>query len=157
MPSSPTRSGDLLTDRELAAWRGMLRTHRDIVARLDAELERDHGLPLSSYEVLMYLNDAGGRLRMGDLAGKLLLSRSGLTRLVDRLVKQGFVLRERSEDDARGYFAVLTDAGGRKLSAARPDHLAGVREHFLEHLDEADRAALARAWKKVGSSEADNP
>ena len=152
MPSSPTRSGELLTEPELAAWRGMLRTHRDIVARLDAELERDHGLPLSSYEVLMYLNDAGGRLRMGELAGKLLLSRSGLTRLVDRLVKQGYVLRERCEDDARGYFAVLTDAGRRKLSEARPDHLAGVREHFLEHLDETDRAALARAWEKVASA-----
>jgi DNA-binding MarR family transcriptional regulator len=130
----------------------MLRTHRDVVARLDAELERDFGLPLSSYEVLMYLSDAGGRLRMGELAGKLLLSRSGLTRLVDRLVKQGFVLRERCEDDARGYFAVLTDAGRRKLSEARPGHLTGVREHFLKHLDGTDLAALAQAWKKVGSA-----
>ena len=110
--ASPTRSGAPLTDRELAAWRGMLRTHRDVVARLDAELEREHGLPLTSYEVLISLADApDGRLRMGELAGALLLSRSGLTRLVDRLERQGMVERERCEDDARGYFAVITAAG----------------------------------------------
>ena len=149
MPNTRTRSGELLTERELAAWQGMLRTHRDLVARLDAELEREHGLPLSSYEVLMYLADAGGRLRMGELADQLLLSRSGLTRLVDRLVKQGFVLRERCADDARGFFAVLTDAGRRKLATARPAHLAGVREHFLEKLGGDDLDALARAWGKV--------
>jgi DNA-binding MarR family transcriptional regulator len=147
--SSTTRAGDALTPRELAAWRGMLRTHRDVVSRLDAELESAHGLPLSSYEVLMYLADAGGRLRLGDLADRLLLSRSGLTRLIDRLVKQGLVERERCADDARGYFAVLTSAGRRKLAKARPHHLAGVREHFLTHLDAEDMDALARAWERV--------
>jgi DNA-binding MarR family transcriptional regulator len=102
----------------------------------------------------MYLADAGGRLRMGELAERLLLSRSGLTRLVDRLVKQGFVLRERCADDARGFFAVLTEAGRDKLAGARPAHLAGVREHFLEHLDDTDLAALARAWERVRSGQA---
>jgi DNA-binding MarR family transcriptional regulator len=128
----------------------MLRTHRDLVARLDAELEREHGLPLSSYEVLISLADApDGRLRMGELAGALLLSRSGLTRLVDRLGSQGMVERERCEDDARGYFAVISEAGRRKLAEARPAHLAGVREHFLERLSERDLDALARAWRRV--------
>ncbi len=151
MPS-PTRSGASLTERELAAWRGMLRTHRDVVARLDAELERSHGLPLSSYEVLISLADASdGRLRMGELAGALLLSRSGLTRLVDRLARQGLVERKRCEDDARGFFAVITDAGRGKLKSARPAHLAGVREHFLERLADRDLDALARAWQLVGS------
>src|SRR5436190_12035854 len=75
----------MLTERELGAWRGLLETHSRIVARLDSELEREHGLSLSSYEVLMYLADAdGARLRMGELADRLLLSRSGITRLVDR-------------------------------------------------------------------------
>jgi DNA-binding MarR family transcriptional regulator len=148
-----TRSGEPLTERELAAWRGMLRTHRDVVARLDAELERDHGLPLSSYEVLISLADADdGRLRMGELADALLLSRSGLTRLVDRLERQGMVGRERCEDDARGYFAVITDAGRVKLREARPAHLAGVREHFLERLSARDQDALTRAWEKVASA-----
>ena len=151
--ASPTRSGEPLTDRELAAWRGMLRTHSDVVARLDAELERDHGLPLSSYEVLISLADAPvGRLRMGELAEALLLSRSGLTRLVDRLERQGMVSRERCEDDARGYFAVITAGGRRKLRDARPAHLAGVREHFLERLNSRDLDALAAAWEKVASA-----
>ena len=81
--------GPLTVARELAAWRGMLDTHSRLIARLDAELERDHGLPLSSYEVLMYLADAEGELRMGELAERLLLSRSGITRLVDRLDARG--------------------------------------------------------------------
>lgn len=145
-----TQSGAPLTERELAAWRGMLRTHSNLVARLDEELEREHGLPLSSYEVLISLADApDGRLRMGELADALLLSRSGLTRLVDRLERQGMVSRERCEDDARGYFAVITDAGRRKLRDARPAHRAGVREHFLDRLSGRDQDALARAWAKL--------
>jgi DNA-binding MarR family transcriptional regulator len=148
-----TRSDAPLTERELAAWRGMLRVYRDVVARLDAELEREQGLPLSSYEVLISLADApGGRLRMGELAGALLLSRSGLTRLVDRLEGQGMVARERCEDDARGFFAVITDAGRRKLKTARPAHWAGVREHFLDRLSQDDFEALAAAWARVQST-----
>jgi DNA-binding MarR family transcriptional regulator len=128
----------------------MLRTHRDVVARLDAELERDHGLPLTSYEVLIYLAGAPeGRLRMGELAKVLLLSRSGLTRLIDRLEREGMVVRERSEDDARGFFAVITDRGRRKLKAARPAHLDGVRRHFLDRLTAGDLDALAHAWERV--------
>ena len=148
--ATSTPSGAPLTERELAAWRGMLRTHRDVVARLDAELERQHGLPLTSYEVLMILADAPDRrLRMGELADALLLSRSGLTRLVDRLERQDMVKRERCEDDARGYFAVITDAGLERLKTTRPAHLAGVRRHFLERLTERDLDALARAWQRV--------
>jgi len=144
--------GKELAPQELNAWRGLLRVHRDLVGRLDAELEREHGLPLSSYEVLMYLAAAsGGRLRMGELADALLLSRSGLTRLVDRLQRQGLVGRERCGDDARGYFATITPAGRRLLTKARPTHLAGVREHFLRHLSTDDLEALALAWKRLGS------
>src|SRR3954454_18036455 len=125
-----------LSDLELAAWRGMLEAHKDLVARLDAELERDHGLPLTSYEVLMYLADSGkGKLRMGELADRLLLSRSGITRLVDRLERQGLVERQPCEDDGRGYYAVLTERGRDTLRVARPDHLSGVRRHFLDPLD----------------------
>ena len=142
--------GRQLDPLELDAWRGLLRIHRDVVGRLDTELDRDHGLPLSAYEVLMYLTDADdGRLRMGELAHALLLSRSGLTRLVDRLERQGLVNRERCDDDARGYFAQLTPAGQRLLAKARPAHLAGVREHFLSRLSEGDLRALAQAWSRV--------
>jgi DNA-binding MarR family transcriptional regulator len=142
-----------LTREELASWKGMLRTHRDLVARLDSELEREHGLPLSSYEVLMILGDSDdGRARMGEIADELLLSRSGLTRLVDRLERQGLVRRERCEDDARGFFATITPAGRKKLEVARPAHLDGVRDHFFSALTDRDLAALARTWKRLESA-----
>jgi DNA-binding MarR family transcriptional regulator len=140
----------LLSERELAAWKGMLETHKELVGRLDAELERDHGLPLTSYEVLMYLADSpAGKLRMGELAKHLLLSRSGITRLVDRLERQALVERQPCEDDGRGFYAVLTEKGREKLHAARPYHLAGVRRHFLEVLDPSELDALARIWERL--------
>ena len=137
----------LLSDRELAAWRGLLEAHSTLVAELDAELERAHGLPLTSYEVLMYLGDApGGKLRMGELADRLPLSRSGITRLVDRLARQGLIERERCKDDGRGYYALLTDAGSAGCSRARgPTTSTGVRRHFIERLEpEADRRSGGR-------------
>jgi DNA-binding MarR family transcriptional regulator len=146
-----TRRGDeRLSADELAAWKGLLRAHRDLVTNLDSRLEREHALPLSSYEVLMVLADSeGGRARMGELASELLLSRSGLTRLVDRLVRQGWVERTRCEDDARGTFAAITRSGRAKLKRARPDHLDGVRELFLERLGDSDLDALAAAWNRL--------
>ncbi len=142
-----------LDEAELAAWRGMLRTHADVVARLDAELIRSHDLPLVAYDVLISLYAApDGELRMGPLADDLLLSRSGLTRLIDRLSREDLVSRRRCEDDARGWFAVITRAGRRKLEAARPAHLAGVRRHFLAPLNGTDLEALARIWRKIGEA-----
>jgi DNA-binding MarR family transcriptional regulator len=146
---TPRPSGDLLSPRELAAWRGLLETHSRLIGRLDAELEREHGLPLTAYEVLMYLGDAGGKLRMGELADRLLLSRSGITRLVDRLERQGLVERRRCSDDGRGLNAVLTDAGRHKLEACRPAHLSGVREHFLGRLEPGELDSLARVWERL--------
>ncbi len=139
-----------LSRRELAAWRGMLETHTRLVAELDAELERDHGLPLTSYEVLMYLGDSErDSLRMGELAERLLLSRSGITRLVDRLERQGLVERRRCPVDGRGFEASLTDAGRTKLAAARPSHLAGVRRHFIARLEPGDLDSLAGVWQRL--------
>jgi DNA-binding MarR family transcriptional regulator len=139
-----------LSERELAAWRGMLETHSRLVSELDAELESHHGLPLSSYEVLMQLGEAdGNRLRMGELADRLLLSRSGITRLVDRLERQGLIARERCDDDGRGFFALLTAPGAELLAAARPDHLAGVRRHFLALLEPAEIDALGGIWRRL--------
>ena len=139
-----------LSSRELAAWRGMLETHSTLIHRLDAELERDHGLPLTSYEVLMNLSDAeDGQLRMGELADRLLLSRSGITRLVDRLERQGLVERHRCSDDGRGFNAHLTPAGRTKIEAARPDHLAGVRRHFLSTLSAGEIDSLGSLWGRL--------
>lgn len=134
----------------------MLETHSRMVALLDVELERDHDLPLSSYEVLMNLADTEGeRLRMGELANRLLLSRSGITRLADRLVGQGLIERERCEDDGRGYFARLTPAGRAKLRLARPAHLAGVRRHFLSRLEPSQVDALGAIWAHLADQAQD--
>jgi DNA-binding MarR family transcriptional regulator len=139
-----------LDNRELRAWRGLLRVHAQLSKALDAQLEAAHGLPLTSYEVLLYLSDAeGGRMRMHDLASSVLLSRSGLTRLVDRLERDGYLERCSCAHDARGAFAVLTPAGREKLEAARTTHLAGVRELFLSHFSAAELDLLGDAWERV--------
>jgi DNA-binding MarR family transcriptional regulator len=141
---------DRLTKPELEAWKGMLATHARIVAMLDAELRESHELTLAEYEVLMNLTDAAGRrLRMSELAEEVLLSRSGLTRVVDRLERRGLVTRIPSDDDGRGSFARLTADGGRLVSDARRTHLAGVRRHFTSHLGSSGMAALAGAWAAV--------
>ena len=140
----------LLSPEELGAWRGMLRVHSGLTKALDAELVRAHGLPLSSYEVLLFLADApGGRLRMSELADGVLLSRSGLTRLVDRLVPVGYVVRNACSDDGRGSYAELTPAGLSAVEAARRTHLAGVREYFLERLSDEDQRTLGEIWDRV--------
>ena len=149
-----------LDERELRAWRGMLRAHAALTKALDADLEAAHGLPLSSYEVLMYLNDAEGRkMRMRDLAASVILSRSGLTRLADRLEREGLIRRESCSDDARGAYAVLTPAGAEKLAVARRTHLAGVRSLFLQHFSEPELDALGDAWERVvpGATTAPGP
>jgi DNA-binding MarR family transcriptional regulator len=140
----------LLTREELGAWRGLLRVHAGMTKALDAELVREHGLPLSSYEVLLFLADApDGSLRMSELADGVLLSRSGLTRLVDRMEREGLLRRERCEDDARGYNALITDKGRELFADARRTHLDGVRKRFLSRLSGEELRTLARLWEKV--------
>jgi len=139
-----------LRTEELRAWRGMLQVHAAVTRALDADLRAEHGLALSSYEVLMLLGEADReRLRMADIADRVLVSRSGLTRLIDRLVEAGLVERCACADDGRGAFAQLTDAGREKLRAARRTHLAGVRERFLDRLSADDQRALGEAWDSV--------
>ncbi|HEX2085510.1 MAG TPA: MarR family transcriptional regulator [Solirubrobacteraceae bacterium] len=147
--SQPTRP---LDEVELRAWRGLLRAHALLVKRLDAELEAAHGLPLTSYEVLLHLAKAEGcKMRMCDVADSVLLSRSGLTRLVDRLERDGLVERVSCADDARGAYARLTDAGRSKLEAASSTHLEGIREHFLAHFERPELEVLAEAWQRIGA------
>jgi DNA-binding MarR family transcriptional regulator len=139
-----------LSSLELAAWRGLLRVHAQLVRELDDELQQAHGLTLHEYEVLLTLEAAPERqLRMTDLAGSVLLSQSGLTRLVDRLERDGLVLRERCADDRRGLLARLTDRGYTRLQSARATHLAGVRERFLSRVTEQELAELAAVWERV--------
>jgi DNA-binding MarR family transcriptional regulator len=140
----------LLDKEELGAWRGLLRAHAGLTRELDAELSREHDLPLSSYEVLLFLNDSEeGRMRMSELADSVLLSRSGLTRLVDRLERQGLLRRERCNSDARGLFAEITPEGRRLFDAARQTHLDGVRRLFLSHFSRAELRTLGSLWQKL--------
>ena len=139
-----------LDGNELVAWRGMLFTYRNLTTAIDARLEREHDLSLSSYEVLLLLSKApDNSLRMGNLADQLLLSRSGLTRLVDRLVARGLVERHTCSDDRRGTYARLTDAGMTKFREARPTNLAAIRDQFVSKLGDDDLDNLARAWDLI--------
>ena len=143
-------TAELLNEEELAAWRGMLRAHAELTKELDAELAREHNLPLSSYEVLLFLADApDGRMRMAELADSVLLSRSGLTRLVDRLEREGLLKRERCESDARGLFAEITPAGRELFDAARRTHLDGVRALFLDRFSRDELRTLGGLWQKL--------
>jgi hypothetical protein len=121
-----------LDPRELAAWRGLLRVHAALVKALDAELVAEHDLPLSSYEVLMTLQAAPGRrCRMAELADRVLLSRSGMTRLVDRLEREGLLERDSCTSDGR------------------PTHLQGIRERFLRHFHDEELGAMAAWWERM--------
>lgn len=146
----PAGEQETLSEGELRAWRGLLRAHACLARRLDAELERAHGLPMTSYEVLQHLGDSsGGRMRMCDLAERAQLSRSGLTRLVDRLQREELLERCSCEYDARGSFACLTETGRERLSAARGTHLAVIREHFLARFSEDELSLLADMSERI--------
>lgn len=147
----PPDDGPLTSD-ELSAWRGMLAVHARVTRALDAELQAAHGLSLSAYEVLMFLGDAPGhRLRMSEIADGVLLTRSGCTRLVDRLVGRGYVTRAAADSDGRGLYAEITDGGLVALRAARRTHLAGVRREFLSRLSDGDERRLGEIWARVSA------
>jgi len=148
IPSSEQEA--TLTFGELRAWRSLLRAHACLAKRLDSELERAHRLPMTSYEVLGHLQEAsGGRMRMCDLAEQAQLSRSGLTRMVDRLERERLLERCSCEHDARGSYACLTDTGRERLEEARVTHLTLVREHFFSHFSESELSVLADMWERI--------
>jgi DNA-binding MarR family transcriptional regulator len=124
-----------LTESELRAWQALLHAHHDVTEALDSELRADHGLSMATYDVLLRLARAPGRsLRMSELALRVMMSPSGLTRAVDRLVDQGLVRRKRSREDARVVLAQLTERGRQVLRKAASTHLRGIREHFTSRL-----------------------
>ena len=148
--ASTTATTECLTTAEQRAWKSFLRGYAVLVRELDSELEATHGLPLTSFEVLARLHAAPDqRMRMGDLADAVLLSRSGLTRLVDRLARDGLLTRCSCSHDARGAFAVLTAEGERMFEAARPIHIAGVRESFLRRFDAEELEGLSEMLERL--------
>ena len=137
-------------DPRLTAWRTFLRAHARVVRDLEQELQADQGIALTDYDVLVQLAASDGRrLRMSELADRLLLSRSGVTRLVDRLVAEGLLERVMCESDRRGQWASLTDAGRERLREASPTHLAGVERHFLDRFNADELPALERMLERV--------
>src|SRR5256884_4136068 len=135
--------------RGLAAWRSLLRAHATLMRQLDTDLEKKTGLALADFDVLGQLAAAGGELRMTDLAARALISRSGMTRRVARLVEEGFVRRANADADARGVVVALTDAGVARLTETAPVHLRGVSELFVGQLDDQELAVLKNALDKV--------
>ncbi len=139
-----------LKEPELAAWRLFLTAHARLITRIDQELTEADCLPLHWYDVLVELALAPGRrLRMHELADSIVLSRSGLTRLVDRLEKEEFLCREPDPADRRGTFAVLTDEGRAALRRSWPVYAKGIQVHFAQHLSDAEISTLAGALTRV--------
>jgi DNA-binding MarR family transcriptional regulator len=139
-----------LDDRRLNAWRALLASHAALIDQLGEELQEEKGLPLPWYEVLLFLARAPeGRLRMGELAGSLLLTPSGVTRLVDRMEADGLVQRQQCPSDRRGWNAVIAPAGRARLRSASPVHMRGVERHFGRHLSDAEADTLADVLGRV--------
>jgi DNA-binding MarR family transcriptional regulator len=146
-----------LDETRLAAWRGLLNAHAAVVAAIERDLAAAEGayLPLTWYDVLLALVESPEhRLRLHELARRVVLSRSGLTRLVDRLEVAGLLRREPDSTDRRGAFAVLTEAGRDALRRTWPAYAAGIMEHFARHLSEAEARVIATALERVRSGEA---
>jgi DNA-binding MarR family transcriptional regulator len=133
----------------LEAWDAFLRAHATLMRRLEVDLAQATGLALADFDVLAQLARAGGELRMTDLANRALVSRSGMTRRVARLVEEGLVRRANADADGRGVVVALTDAGVARLTETAPVHVRGVADLFLAQLDEQELAVLKNALDKV--------
>jgi DNA-binding MarR family transcriptional regulator len=146
---SRSRRGQRLTDLELAAWQGMLRVSFRLRRELGEALEREHGLSMADYDVLVRLAERrDGAMRMAELADAALQPRSSLTRIVDGLVRRGLVRREPSPEDARGQRAILTTQGRSVFRRAQRTHLDNVRTAFLDDLETEQLRQLAGAWAR---------
>jgi len=142
-----------MSDTDVAAWSALLRVHAAIVPVLDRDLQAACNLPLTWYDVLLELNSAPGRrLSMGELGQVAVVSRSRVSRVVDQLEAEGLVVREANPDDRRSAFAMITDAGRKRLRAAAPVYLGGIRRHFTSRMTAAESRSTAAALEKVLSA-----
>src|SRR5438309_5100488 len=140
---------ELPNQRGSNAWRALLRAHATLMRQLESDLYKETGLPLADFDVLAQLAQAGGELRMTELAARALISRSGMTRRVARLVGEGLVRRDSADRDARGIVVALTDLGVARLTEAAPVHIRGVSRLFVAQLDDQELAVLESALEKV--------
>jgi len=128
-----------VSEQELAAWRLFIKAHAKIIENIEQDLAEQKRVPLTTYDVLIALFEAPEhKLRFGELNRKVVLSKSGLTRLVDRLERDGLIQRERSDEDRRGAYAVLTEEGETQLRKAWPVYARGIKQYFAKSLSEAE-------------------
>jgi DNA-binding MarR family transcriptional regulator len=143
-------------DTRLAPWVAFLRSHAAIIRELSAQLQREHGLTINDYEVLLHLAQAdGNRLRRVDLAERVLLTASGITRLLEGLERGGYVEKAHCDSDARVTYAQLTEAGHAKLADAAETHLRGIDELFLGHYSGSELATLSDLLSRLPMTGAD--
>jgi DNA-binding MarR family transcriptional regulator len=142
-------TNELPGGRGLGAWRSLLTAQATLMRRLETQLEQETGLALADFDVLAQLANAGGELRMTELANRALISRSGMTRRVARLVGEGLVRRTGVDGDGRGVVVGLTDAGVARLIETAPVHARGIAEYFVSPLDDRELAQLESALDKV--------
>jgi len=137
-----------VTELELSAWRLFIKTHSQIIENIEMDLAEQKRVPLTTYDVLIELFEAPNRkLRLGDLKQKVILSKSGLTRLLDRLEREGLIQREKSEEDRRGAYAILTAEGEKQLRQAWPIYARGIKRYFAALLSDEEVQALVRAFE----------
>lgn len=141
-----------LSEAEGLAWSGFLRTHALVARRLDADLQAAERLSLSEFEILLHISWAGGKLRMARIAHDLVLTGGGVTRIVARLEKLGFLERVSCPKDGRGVFASLTEKGRSKLQSAHRTHVDGVKRLFLGHASAAELKTLGRFFSRAAVS-----
>ena len=140
---------ELPNGRTFEAWSALLRAHATLMRQLESDLQQQTGLALADFDVLAQLAGADGELRMTELANRALISRSGMTRRVGRLVNEGLVRRTGSDSDGRGVVVALTGAGGARLAETAPVHARGIADYFVSRLDDEELAVLATALRKV--------
>jgi DNA-binding MarR family transcriptional regulator len=151
--SSTTEAAVWLSEEERATWRTLLSVHARLLSRLDAELHAAHDISLQDYEVLVHLSEVDGTcLRMAELAERLVVSPSGLTRRLDGMVRDGLVERQACLSDRRGMLAVLTPKGRAVLAAAAPTHIAGIRRLLFEPLDSKQLRQMTGSLQAIGEA-----
>jgi DNA-binding MarR family transcriptional regulator len=156
-PRSAMSGTPRASDWRIGVWRSFLRAHTSVMRELERELAGEAGLSMPWYDVLVQLVEAPDhKLRMAELADRVLLSRSGLTRLIDRLQAEGLVRREPSPDDARGTYTILTRAGFQRLRAAAPIHLEGIRQHWLAHYSDEELRELGGLLDRIAPQDEDD-
>jgi DNA-binding MarR family transcriptional regulator len=141
---------ETLTPETLAAWPGLLFTETAVVSALEKDMLEQHDLPITWFDLLSRLARSDERrLRMHEIEGASLFTRSGITRLADRLSEAGLVRRERSAEDRRGVYLAITEIGLAKIDAVWDDHQRSIQEHFGQYLNSKDIAAIRKATEKI--------